>query len=912
MADKLHSQAPAQGATAEQQAKGSAALKTWQEIRELLQAEWAAERRLEDFEEHPWKITLLPHCQELALLPIGGNKIPVDLQTGQYLQEWEALSYSVEKLAEPNGWLEALGYRPGAESGHIACVDVDGPAALNWLVARGARPEDAGWLTLRGEGRLKVHFRIPEELRAQLPQGKRVLQVVPNGADGSPAQQIEFFNGTGQCVIAGRHPSGAIYCSEGSPATVTEPNEAWTQALLEIVAKSKQAKPSQGEEPEERWQSGPGSPCPVCGRNTSSACTVWVCRNGDGTARRGVNCLHGSTFCPPITKDLGTFGGVQPLDRGDVVPGVDGVGWAFVRESANSLGPFSTFLEHRPHEHMEHRPAERIEQPFVVLGWAEGDREGIYYRAKGTGQISVFKCRSKTEMLRLAPLEHWIELFGRNPEVQGQTRQARVDWDAAMSAVINEADRAGVFDLGSIRGHGVWLDGGRVVWHLGDVLQVDGANCTLESADGKFHYARLHALAVDPDVEPLQNAEGEAVLRVIRQMGWSSAVDPLHLAGWIVLANVGGALPKRPGLQLTSSSGSGKTDCVTGVIEPLLAGLAIYSSTSSEAGVRQSLKSSSLPAVIDESEQENPKKREAQLRLVRLSYDGVAQLMGTPSGEARSFVMRSSICLVGINATIPNVADRNRICVISRQQIPDDSWAEVSRCRDELITRETGERLLRRTVSNLKTLLANVATFARVVARRHGGRGGETYGALLAGAHHLTSLEVLNEGQALSWIDAQRWALSDEELAGSAAKDEAAQCLELLLKHEVPCADGVASDFSTIKDANGRTSIRELIQYLTLENGDIARGKGEDFSKSAQKTLGRIGLKVDLKRCALLVHTGEKGTLGDLYAVTRWANGAFKDRLLDLPGAQRVISTVRIEPLGPVRCIALPIELIVS
>lgn len=876
------------------------------------------ERQEADRKRHPWKTELLPHCQELALLPIGGNKIPIDLETGRFLKGWQGLAYGIEELAQPNGWLEGLGYRPGPESGHIACFDIDGATALAWLLERGARPEDAGWRTERGEGRLKVHFRIPEELRNQLPLGKRVLQTKPLGPNGEPAEQIEFFYGSGQCVIAGRHPSGAVYRSEGNPETATEPNEAWTQALFELIAKSKKAEPAHGEVPEERWQSGPGSPCPICGRDTTSACTVWLCDNGDGTTRRGVNCLHGSTFSPPRTMNLGCSVRELPLDKGDEVQ-INGVTWAFVRESSNSLGTFSTFLEHRPLESMEQSDGSG-EQPsgewlgamhFAVLGWADGDRDGIYYRAKATGQIALTKCRTRTDLLRMAPLEHWIEIFGRQPEEQGRPRQAPPDWDAATSAVIAEADAAGVFDLGSLRGHGVWLDDDRVVWHLGDRIEIDGAICSLEDGDGKFHYARLHALGVDPQIEPLQNAEGEAVLGVIRRMGWATAVDALHLAGWIVLANVGGALAKRPGLQLTSSSGSGKSDCVSRVIEPLLAGLAVYSSSSSEAGVRQALKASSVPAVIDESEQENAKRRDAQLHLVRLSYDGVQQLMGNPSQEGRRYVMRSSICLVGINATIPNIAERNRIAVISRQQIPDNAWAEVSRRRDELITRETGERLLRRTVSNLKTLLANVESCGRVVAKRYGGRVGDTYGALLAGAHHLTSLELLDEAQAQRWIDAQGWALGAEELETSTARSEAEQCLEHLLKHEVPFANGVAEDWGSISDASGKTSFREVIQYLSLENGAIAYGRAEDFHKEGQKTLGRYGLKLEKER-GLLVHTGVRGKLSDVYAGTRWANGAFKDRLLDLPGVERVPSPPRFPVIGTGAAIALPLSLVVG
>ena len=275
-------------------------------------------------------------------------------------------------------------------------------------------------------------------------------------------------------------------------------------------------------------------------------------------------------------------------------------------------------------------------------------------------------------------------------------------------------------------------------------------------------------------------------------------------------------------------------------------------------------------------------------------------------------MLGSWICLGGINATFPNIADRNRIAVFRRQQIPDNAWAEVSRRRDELITRETGERLLRRTVSNLKTLLVNVESCGRVVAKRYGGRAGDTYGALLAGAHHLTSLELLDEAQAQRWIDAQGWALGAEELETSTARSEAEQCLEHLLKHEVPFTNGVAEDFSKISDASGRTSIREVIQYLAADNGNIARGYAEDFHQEGKKTLGRYSLKLDQER-GLIVHTGGKGKLADIYAGTRWANAAYKDRLLDLPGVERVPTTVWITPLGAVKaCITLPLSLVVD
>jgi putative DNA primase/helicase len=799
-------------------------------------------------------------------------------------------------------------------------LDLDGDSASVWFRARGAEPDNAGWRTTRAEDRQKAHYRLPDELLHALVQARgeaglsgKITLTTKEAPPGGKAEQIELFIASGQCVIAGQPSEGPPYKNHGSPQSVTEPDEAMAAALIELVKAAPKPEPRSGGEhtPGESWQSGPDSPCPVCGRNSTGGCTIWV--SDEENTRLGVNCLHGGKFQPPKEIDMPGFVGKRALEKGDVVPGADGGQWVYCRQGQNpAVGVFSTFLQDRPREQASPCPttSELEGGHFKILGWADGQREEICYRASRTKQIAFFKCKARTELLRLAPLEHWIEVYGREPEEQNRPRQATPDWDAALSDVIGAADRCGVFDRGSLRGHGVWLDQGRAVWHLGDRLEVDGQMSEIDGIEGANHYERLYALGVDPGVVSLQNNEGEAVLSVIRQMGWASPLDALHLAGWLVLANVGGALPKRPGLQLTSSSGSGKSDCVTEVILPLLAGVALYSSTSSEAGVRQSLKASSTPAVIDESEQENPKKREAQLRLVRLSYDGVTQLMGTPSGEARNFAMRSSICLVGINATIPNVADRNRIVVISRQQIQQEQWESLARRRDELITRGTGERLIRRTVSNLHTLLANVETFGRVVARRYGGRFGDTYGALLAGAHHLTSLEVVDEAQAQRWMQAQRWELSDEALVGSAAKDEASQCLEHLLKHELPFNEAKAPDWGSLADSHGMVSVREMVDYLAAYRGDHARGCGEDFSKSAERILGRNGLKVDLER-GLLVHTGERGKLRDIYASTRWANGAFKDRLLDLPGAVRVPSAVRIKALGgPVKCIALPLKLI--
>ena len=397
---------------------------------------------------------------------------------------------------------------------------------------------------------------------------------------------------------------------------------------------------------------------------------------------------------------------------------------------------------------------------------------------------------------------------------------------------------------------------------------------------------------------PLSDAEGQQILSAVEAMGWSTPLDPLHLLGWAVLANVGGALEKRPVLQLTSKFGSGKTYTRERVLEPLLAGLAISESNTSEAGIRQTLKADTLPVLIDESEGEEHGRREGHLRLARLSYDGTPTSRGTTHGQAISYAVRSSVAMVGINTTITNPADRSRTVVVGRQQLEQAQWAEVDRQVRELLTPETGARLLRRAVNHLPTLRANVATFRRVVEgqlrRGAAARAGDTYGALLAGAHLLMSTAAVDDAQALDWLDAMGWsaglALGEAGAEEQDATAESRQCLEHLLSHE----EQWRSDTGT-----GRVTIRELVELARTPSG------AED-AEQARKALGRRGIRATDTGLAI-ANTAE--ALAPIYGKTKWRDGGHRARLLDLEGTQAA-GKVRFPVIGSARACKVPWEVL--
>jgi len=510
------------------------------------------------------------------------------------------------------------------------------------------------------------------------------------------------------------------------------------------------------------------------------------------------------------------------------------------------------------------------EAPFKVLGWCP-DRKVIWYQHRQTGQIaSITPLAQATPLLKLAPLGFWEKEF---PNEGGKLP---VDWVAATSKVIESANRKGVFSLDRLRGCGVWMDCTKVVWHLGDRLEVDGKPVKLIDFESAFYYQRLHRLAIEPSTAPLSDAKGQEILKAVKAIGWCSPLDHLHLLGWTVLANVGGALDKRPVLQITCGFGKGKTYTITVVIEPLLAGLAISQSNSTEAAIRQTLNNDTLPVLIDESEGEDHQRREGHLKLARLSFDGVETGRGRPLGKALTYAVRSSIALVGINATVTNPADRSRVVVVGRQPLPPEQWGPVDQKLRELLTVDTGAQLLRRTVTNLPTLLANVATFRRVVEAQlpagAAARAGDTYGALLAGAYLLTSTKVVDETEALNWLDTVKWSAADawgvDVAPEQSAAAEGEQCLAKLLSYQ--------ESWRSDDKGSGKITVRELLGH--------ARSSGSgDEAEEARKVLGRLGIKATYIG-VMVANLAE--ALAPIYGNTKWRNKGHIDRLRDLPGAE--------------------------
>lgn len=505
-------------------------------------------------------------------------------------------------------------------------------------------------------------------------------------------------------------------------------------------------------------------------------------------------------------------------------------------------------------------PLHEVEEPepFRVLGWSP-NRNEVFVQKRATQQTFAMSASlTKVALFSLAPKEWW--------EAKGKAD----DW---FNYFLRLADKAGVHETTTQRGVGVWEDGDRVVWNRGNTLLLDGVECSHLDVDSEFVYLRLGAQRI---AEP-REFDGPRILQAVCDLGWEHPAHPLYVAGFGVLSPLAGALPKRPGCDISCPTSSGKTTINQSVSVPLSGGTLLFKEgLTSAAGVYQSCGVSAHGVLVDESEQQAGKVGQMRTQLVnlrRIAYSGGEFSKGTTTGKPLSYTMSLMVGFTGINAPLPDPQDRNRAAIAKRACLPEEQWskafAELQGCLDE----GAGAALLYRSVEQLPVLLENVLSFSKVVAgsvnRGDANRWGDTLGTLLAGAAWLEHQQPMGEEEALDWLD--RWGWEFEQGAiGKDVESEADSCLDWLLARELP--------WHRQDDPDKVRTVRELYE-LAMGNAD-----GKESESDAQKVLNRLGLRATdrglfvANRCA---------ATDRLFDGTKWAKGAHEERVRELPGAER-------------------------
>ncbi len=155
-----------------------------------------------------------------ALIPVGGNKRPIDPATGDLMEEWQKQDgFTPEELTEMNGVVKAVGLMLGPPSGGVLAVDFDGPEAVgkfNEIFNRDPRdlPSTVG-VTSGKEQRGQRFFLVDQDWWPAL-KGRKAW----NGSNGKTCLELRWAGH--QSVIAGAHPEtkGYRWLPHSSPSEI--------------------------------------------------------------------------------------------------------------------------------------------------------------------------------------------------------------------------------------------------------------------------------------------------------------------------------------------------------------------------------------------------------------------------------------------------------------------------------------------------------------------------------------------------------------------------------------------------------------------------------------------------------------------------------------------------------------------
>lgn len=393
-----------------------------------------------------------------------------------------------------------------------------------------------------------------------------------------------------------------------------------------------------------------------------------------------------------------------------------------------------------------------IEPPFRVLG----RHAGRCYYIPTDGYVYDFAPAShgKQVLLSLAPYDYWAESFAND---------RGIDADRAASWLLDQSQFK-TFDPSTRRGRGAWVDNGRVIVHQGTTI-LDVASGKTESVTAyksKYIYPKAYQLS-EERLSPATNAEAHKVLEICNLIPLESKMSAYMLAGWVVCAQICGVLHWRPHLWITGRKGSGKSYVMNNLILPLLGKncLQVQSSTT-EAGIRQSLQGDALPVLFDEAEGTGQRERDRLQRVLELarqasSEGGGVIAKGTSGGQALAFHIRSCFCFSSISHSITQNSDRSRVSVIeidSKRYGSDVQYKQLSALIHDTITPEYCNKFYWRCVNLATVIQANAKVFADAATHIFKDRrAGDQIGALLAGAYSLSSSNVITIETANQWMN---------------------------------------------------------------------------------------------------------------------------------------------------------------
>lgn len=507
---------------------------------------------------------------------------------------------------------------------------------------------------------------------------------------------------------------------------------------------------------------------------------------------------------------------------------------------------------------------------FVPLGYLDNVYYFFSFVTKDVIPISTF---ADHQFYSLARREYWEALY-----LGGK---GGIDWGRAKDALIDQCQKAGVFDVTRIRGTGVWLDSGRTVVNSGHELLVNNKPTSQAQFKSWYVYKQTSNRFPIPEATPLTLKECRWLIDLCTSLNWSEPKQGYLIAGWLAIARIAGALPVRPHIWLTGPAGSGKSTVMENLICNVLGnrkGKLFVQGASTEAGIRQAMSCSSIPLIFDEFETTDQNSKDRISSIVQLlrqawSISSGGLLKGSGNGTAVNYNVGFASLVSSIRVNIQNDADKSRftICELKSNQGQNDHWQRIQKELSK-IDEDFGDRLFLRSITQVENILKSYKVFQKVIADRFTNRAGQQAGMLFAGLHSLMSDVPIEEHEAIAMVGEIYEKMEDFD----ADDTDEIQCLNHLLTFQIKY--------------NGNDRAISAIVYEAKANPAL-----NTFLESN-------GIKVDDKYLYVAISSYALNKIFKETHWTRWQNSL--RRLPDVENSNKYFAKRK------QRCLAIPIKYI--
>jgi hypothetical protein len=512
-------------------------------------------------------------------------------------------------------------------------------------------------------------------------------------------------------------------------------------------------------------------------------------------------------------------------------------------------------------------------------------------------------------------LQYWYDTFGVDEVNKKGEVVRKLNWDTVANHIMQESQKAGLYDVQAVRGRGAWKDKDRTVVNVGNSLIVLDKNkepYTIEThaLDTKYVYETRPRIDVSLR-NPLKDEYSSKLIDCCRMVRWSDKRSGDILAGWIFASFVGGVLPMRSHLYIAGAKESGKSWVIKNIVNRIFGDYKLsVGGVSTEAGIRSALGSDSFPVIFDESEAEDQADKDRMQRIFNLARlaatnEGNNVAKGSVSGEAQLYSVRSSFLFASINPSMTRDADISRTIKITIKDPPIGSKATkaekeqdmknflvLEQTVNKLLTQDYCQALFTRAVilcDNIMKSVKIVSTQAALVGGSK--RFGDQLGMIIAGIWHLKTSAIIDESSAREMIE--RYQAAKSEDMSDYSKTE---ILDWFLQQEISF---------NIDDYRNVFKVGEVIQILLSSSSDWAVKKKQEAIASK---LAMQGMLVDAKAKKITVATSKGLVICNMFGKSIWGEAGWKDAVLRIPGAERAIQKLEFGPISKSNGIVIPLE----